>query len=192
MALRCFISIEIPETIKKSIADIAYSLKKSGADVKWIIPENMHITLQFLGETEESLIPAIKGGLDKILAHYIPFYIKIAEVGYFPSGRRPRVIWVGMEKSQSIIDLNRDIASEMAKFGYQKEERWFIPHVTIGRVKSNKNINELLKKINEIKTMSFSDFEVQNISLMKSELKPSGAKYYCLAEIPFCRRNNVN
>jgi len=192
MLLRCFIAIEIPETIKKSIADIIESLKKSGSDVKWVSDENIHITLQFLGETEEALIPDIKGALNKILATYSPFYIKIADVGCFPSGRRPRVIWVGMEESKSVINLYNYIASEMVKLGYQKEERGFTPHVTIGRVKSNRNLGELLRRLDEFTVTDFPDFEVQNITLMKSELKPSGAKYYSLAEIPFGRRSNVN
>lgn len=192
MLLRCFIAIEIPETIKKSIADITNSLKKSGSDVKWVSDENIHITLQFLGETEESLIPDIKRALNKILAPYSPFYIKIADVGCFPSARRPRVIWVGMEESQSMINLYNDISSEMVKFGYQKEERGFTPHLTIGRVKSNRNMGELLRKLDELTVTDFPDFEVHNVTIMKSELKPSGAKYYGLAEIPFGRRSNVN
>ena len=190
MLLRCFIAIEIPETIKKSIAAIIDNLKKS--DVKWVSEENIHITLQFLGETEESLIPDIKGALYKILAPYSHFYIKIADVGCFPSGKRPRVIWVGIKESQSLINLYKDISNEMVKFGYQKEERGFTPHVTIGRVKSNRNLRELLSRLDELKFTDFPDFEVQNIKLMKSELKPSGAKYYSLAEIPFGRRSNVN
>lgn len=189
MVLRCFIAIEIPETIRKSISDIIDGLKKSGSDVKWVADENIHITLQFLGETEESVIPAIKEALDKILAPYSPFYIKITDIGCFPDRRRPRVIWVGMEESQTLINLRKDIAEELVKFGYQKEERGFTPHVTIGRVKSNKNMNKLLKRIDEVKTTRFSDFQAQHITLMKSELKPSGAKHYSLAEIPFGRRN---
>jgi 2'-5' RNA ligase len=86
MLLRCFIAIEIPAIIKKSISDIINRLKQSGSDVKWVSAENIHITLQFLGETEESLIPDIKGALYKILASYSPFYIKIADVGCFPTG----------------------------------------------------------------------------------------------------------
>jgi len=190
MLLRCFIAIEIPETIKKSIAAIIDNLKKS--DVKWVSEENIHITLQFLGETEESLIPDIKGALYKILAPYSHFYIKIADVGCFPSGKRPRVIWVGIKESQSLINLYKDISNEMVKFGYQKEERGFTPHVTIGRVKSNRNMRELLSRLDELKVTDFPDFEVQDIKLMKSELKPSGAKYYSLAEIPFGRRSDVN
>jgi len=192
MVLRSFIAIEIPEEIRKSIGDSMDILKKSAADVKWVPYQNIHITMQFLGGTEESLLPAIKGALDKILAPYAPFYIKIADIGCFPDGKRPRVIWVGIEESQTLINLHKDIADEMVKFGYQKEERGFTPHVTIGRVKSNKNMNELLKRIDEVKTMRFSDFEIQNIMLMKSELKPSGAKYCSLAEIPFGGRSNVN
>ena len=152
----------------------------------------MHITLQFLGETEESLIPDIKGALNKIFAPYSSFYIKIADVGCFPSGRRPRVIWVGMKESQSLINLYKDIANEMVRFGYQKEERGFTPHVTIGRVKSNRDLGELLRKLEEFKVADFPDFEVRHITLMKSELKPSGAKYYSLAEIPFGGSNNGN
>jgi 2'-5' RNA ligase len=192
MLLRCFIAIEIPETIKKSIAAIIDNLKKSDSEVKWVSEENIHITLQFLGETEESLIPDIKGALYKILAPYSPFYIKIADVGCFPSGRRPRVIWVGIKESQSLINLYKDVSNEMVKFGYQKEERGFTPHVTIGRVKSNRNMRELLSRLDELKVTDFPDFEAQNIKLMKSELKPSGAKYYSLAEIPFGRRSDVN
>jgi len=190
MLLRCFIAIEIPETIKKSIAAIIDNLKKS--DVKWVSEENIHITLQFLGETEESLIPDIKGALYKILAPYSHFYIKIADVGCFPSGKRPRIIWVGIKESQSLINLYKGVSNEMVKFGYQTEERGFTPHVTIGRVKSNRNMRELLSRLDELKVTDFPDFEVQDIKLMKSELKPSGAKYYSLAEIPFGRRSDVN
>lgn len=192
MLLRCFTAIEIPETVKISIAYISDSLKKSGADVKWIADENIHITLQFLGETEESLIPEIKEALYKILAPYSLFYIKIGDVGCFPSARRPRIIWVGIEDSQSLINLYKNIASEMVKFGYQKEERGFTPHLTIGRVKSNRNMGELLKRLEEFTVTDFPAFEVQNIRLMKSELKPSGAKHYCLAEIPIGGSNNGN
>lgn len=191
MALRCFIAIEIPETIRRSIDDSIAVLKKSGAEVKWVAFENIHLTLQFLGETEESLIPEIKKALNKIVSPYSPFYIKISTVGCFPDRKRPRVIWVGVEESLPLMDLYTDIASVMERFGYKQEERAFTPHVTIGRVKSNRNMPELSRRLEEVRSTGFSDFEVRNITLMKSELKPSGAKYYSLAEIPFGGRNNV-
>ncbi len=192
MALRCFIAIEIPETIRRSIDDSIAVLKKSGAEVKWVACENIHLTLQFLGETEEALIPKIKEALDKILSPCLPFYIRISNVGCFPDGRRPRVIWVGVEESQPLIKLYKDIADAMEGLGYKKEERNFTPHVTIGRVKSTRNMPELSRRLEEVRSIRFSDFEVRNITLMKSELKPSGAKYYSLAEIPFGGRSNVS
>jgi RNA 2',3'-cyclic 3'-phosphodiesterase len=192
MALRCFIAIEIPEAIRGAIVGSIDSLKESGADVKWVSPENIHITLQFLGETEETRIPLIKKALNKILLTYSPFYIKIAGVGCFPDARRPRVIWVGTEGSQPVINLHGDIARGMAGLVYLEEERSFTPHLTIGRVKSNRNVRELLSKIDEIKEVRFSDFEVRNITLMKSELRPSGPIYSSLAEIPFGGRSNGN
>jgi 2'-5' RNA ligase len=192
MALRCFIAIEIPEPIRRSIDDSIAVLKKSGAEVKWVACENIHLTLQFLGETGESLVPKIKEALDKIVAPYSPFYIKISTAGCFPDRKRPRVIWVGVEESRPLTDLYGDIADVMGRFGYKKEERAFTPHITIGRVKSNRNTRELLTRLDELKAIRFSDFEVLNITLMKSELTPSGAKYYSLAEIPFGGRSNVD
>jgi len=190
MALRCFIAIEIPDTIRRSIDDSITALKKSGAEVKWVARENIHLTVQFLGETEESLIPKIKEALDKKLSPYSPFYIRISDVGCFPDRKRPRVIWVGVEESSPLMDLYKDIANAMEAFGYKQEERAFTPHITIGRVKSGKNMRELLVRLDEVGAIRFSDFEVLNITLMKSELKPSGAKYDSLAEIPFGRRSN--
>ncbi len=192
MTLRCFIAVEIPDKIRAAIAASIDGLKKSGADVKWVSAENIHITMQFLGETEESLIPVIKEGLDKILSSYAPFCITISNVGCFPDGKHPRIIWVGAEDAQTLKNLHTDIANEMAKFGYRKEERDFTPHITIGRVKSQRNMGEMLKRLSEIKAARFFDFEVSHVTLMKSDLKPSGATYYSLAEIPFGRRSNVN
>lgn len=191
MLLRCFIAIEIPETIRRAIAVITDNLKQSGADVKWLADENIHITLQFLGATEDSVVPRIEETLRKILSPYSPFYITISRVGSFPGGRRPRVLWIGIDESVPLVNLQKDIADGMLKFGYPKEERGFTPHVTIGRVRSNRNIPQLIRRLDEIGIVSFSGLEVERIVLMKSELKPSGAKHYTLAEIPFGRRNNV-
>lgn len=193
MVLRCFIAVELPDKIRRAIVERIDVLKESGADVKWVSVENIHITLQFLGETEEALIPMIKEALNKIVASYTPFYIKIAHVGCFPDGKRPRIIWVGVENAQILNNLHADITSEMVRFGYRKEERDFTPHITVGRVKSQRNMGEMLRRVTEMKATCFSDFEVCYLTLMKSALKPSGAVYYSLAEIPFGRRsNNVN
>lgn len=190
MDLRCFISIEIPDAVKNSIENVIDSLRKSGADVKWVSNKNIHITLKFLGSTDESLIDAIREALAKKISAYSPFSLALSGTGYFPSGRHPRVIWIGIEDPGVLADLQKDIDKEMMRFGYPEEIRPFSPHLTIGRVRSDKRMTEMLKRIDEFRTAGFGELEIKGITLMKSELKPAGAQYYSLAEIPFGGRNN--
>jgi 2'-5' RNA ligase len=192
MALRCFIAVEIPGPVKRSLGDMIANLKKSGSDVKWLPPENIHITLKFLGSTDESLLEKIKGSLSKKFSPYSPFYITISGVGCFPDERRPRVVWVGThESSGHVRDVHKAIEAEMAKFGFPVEEREFSPHLTIGRVKGRKGMAALMKMLDAYRQVSFGDLEVGGVTLMKSELNPAGAKYFPLAEIPFGGRTDV-
>jgi 2'-5' RNA ligase len=191
MDLRCFIAIEIPDGIKKSIGQAVDNLRKSGADVKWMPDENIHITLKFLGSTEDTLIDKIKDALAEKISTYSPFSITINGTGHFPPGRHPRVIWVGVEDSGVLAGLQKDIDTVMIKFGYPEENRPFTGHLTVGRVRSDKRMTEMLKKLDEFHTISFGELLIKGITLMKSELKPGGARYYSLAEIPFGGRHNV-
>jgi len=190
MDLRCFISIKIPDVLKKSIGNMIDDLRKSGADVKWVSDENIHITLKFLGSTEESLVDRIREALSKKMSPYSSFSITLRGAGYFPPGRHPRVIWIGIEDPGVLVDLWKDIETEMTKFGYPEESRPFSPHLTIGRVRSDKRMMEMLKRLDEFRTAGFGELEIKGITLMKSELKPAGAQHYSLAEIPFGGRNN--
>jgi 2'-5' RNA ligase len=191
MDLRCFIAIEITPKVKESIRYIVDILGKTGAAVKWVPAENVHLTLKFLGSTDESLIDQIKATLCKKLLTYNPFYIKIAGVGCFPNTRHPRVIWVGVESSDVLLGLHKNIDEGMAQFGYPVEKRDFSPHLTIGRVKAQKRIPEMIRLLNDFRGSSFDTIEVSRIHLMKSELKPAGAEYYSLAEIPLGRRTDA-
>lgn len=191
MALRCFISAEFPESLKQDISAAADALKKSGADIKWVSPESLHITLKFLGHTEESIVQEIITVLQKKIAPYNPFYIKIAGIGCFPEKRHPKIIWVGVEDSALLRRLQEDVEEEMAGLGYPREKRAFSPHLTIGRVRSQRRITEILKRLEEFRTLSFGTMEINKVSLMKSELKPAGAEYSAVAEISLSRRNDV-
>ncbi len=183
--MRCFIAVTIPEPVKKAIGEVADVLRKSGADVKWVAAENIHITLKFLGSTDEEIIEDIKDALAARVSSYRPFYIRISGAGYFPPGRRPRVVWIGLGDSGVLEDLQRDVEGEMTRFGYPGEDRPFSPHLTIGRVRSDKRMTELLKRLDEFREKDFAEIEIKGITLMKSELKPAGAEYFSLAEIPF-------
>ncbi|MFI5295114.1 MAG: RNA 2',3'-cyclic phosphodiesterase [Thermodesulfovibrionales bacterium] len=183
MALRCFIAVTLPGPLKKAVGEVMAKLKESGADIKWVPYENLHLTLKFLGATSEEVVDEIKGALYKKLSRYAAFYIRIGGVGYFPGGRNPRVIWIGIEEQGSLADISRDVEEVMLKFGYPREARPFSPHLTIGRVRSPKRVAEVIKRLDEFRTMAFDEFEVKGVTLMKSELKPGGAEYTGLAEI---------
>ncbi|OIP61120.1 MAG: 2'-5' RNA ligase [Nitrospirae bacterium CG2_30_41_42] len=183
--MRCFIAIGIPEPIKRDIGELIEIFKKYNVDVKWVIYENLHITFKFLGNTSEGLLPELRESLINIVLSYKPFYIKICNIGVFPNRRYPRVIWVGVEDSEILKKLKKDIEDSMVLLGYQKEDRGFNPHLTLGRVRSQKGVTNLINELDNFKDRDFGSINVESIKLMKSELKPKGAEYSCLYEIPF-------
>ncbi|MFZ6016569.1 MAG: RNA 2',3'-cyclic phosphodiesterase [Nitrospirota bacterium] len=190
MYLRCFIAIDIPVPVKNDIGGFIDTLKKYDADVRWVVYENLHLTLKFLGRTPEVLLLKIKGSLSNIVLSYEPFYIKICSAGVFPNRKYPRVIWVGIKDSEILKRLRRDIEDSMILLNYQKENREFSPHLTVGRVRSQKGVADMIRGLDNFKERDFGGMEVNSIKLMKSELKPTGAQYYCLAEIPLGRRKD--
>jgi len=190
MYLRCFIAVDIPEEIKRGIGEMIAVFKKHNADVKWVAHEHLHLTLKFLGKTSEDLLPEIGELLSKIVLSYKPFCIKIYDVGVFPNRKYPRVIWVGIEDSDFLQSLQRDIENAMASLGYQKEERKFHPHLTLGRVRSQRGMAHIMQELDTFQDKDFGSIEVCNIRLMQSELTPTGARYSCLQEIPLGRGKN--
>lgn len=185
--MRCFISIELPESLKKEIAEKTAKLRALDADVKWIVPENLHLTLKFLGETPEEIVPAVKETLAKTAARFGKFNLDFSGLGVFPDARRPRVLWVGVLDSESLLSLQRDAEEGMKEFGFEAEDRAFSAHLTIGRVRSPKGKERLVREIEALKDASFGWVEVAEMSFMKSELKPSGAKYTVLFVVPLGR-----
>lgn len=192
MTIRCFIAVKLPDDVRRSMADLIAELKKAKPDVSWVPAENIHLTLRFIGNMNDSLIPMIKERITKKLSHYNAFYIKIVGVGCFPSERRPRVLWIGVERSDLLNSIQRDMEAEVEELGFAAEDRPFSPHLTLGRVRSQKGIAEMLRRFTEFRTADFGLVEVKSIHIMKSDLKPKGAEHTSIAEIPIGRgRNNV-
>ncbi|MBI5074138.1 MAG: RNA 2',3'-cyclic phosphodiesterase [Nitrospirae bacterium] len=192
MTIRCFVAVNLPDRIRRSLADLIAGLRKTGADVAWVQAERIHLTLKFLGNTDSAMIPEITERLSKKLSHYNAFYIKIGGVGCFPSEKRPRVFWVGIEHSAVLNSIRKDMDAEFAQLGFAPEERPFSPHLTIGRVRSLRGIGEMLRSFAEHRGTDLGAVEVKSIHIMKSDLKPAGAEHTSIAEIPMgAGRNNV-
>src|SRR3989338_5210318 len=122
--MRTFIAIELPEAIKTSLAALQEQLKLAQADVKWVAPENIHLTLKFLGERDDKKIEHIKQVMDGIAAKNQPFKMRISSLGAFPKIESARVIWVGLDEGDSETkQIAEGLENEIAKLGIPKEDR---------------------------------------------------------------------
>ena len=184
--MRTFIAIEIPEEIRNSLAQIQSHLKYSGADVKWVAPANIHLTLKFLGEIDEKKCEAVKSALDIIAKDTHAFEISLKDIGAFPKIDHPRVIWAGLDKgAKESTELAGKIDEALSKIGFAKESRPFAAHLTLGRVRSGKNKEALKAKIDSLQGPEASGQGAENISsviLFHSKLTPTGSIYTKLHE----------
>jgi 2'-5' RNA ligase len=182
--MRTFIAVELPENIKKKIGELQAPLKKINAFVSWVKPENIHITLKFLGEVPEENINEVFSATEIALKETKKFKMNLKGMGAFPDFRRPRVIWIGAGiGGEELSNMATKIEDQMEKIGYPKENRKFSPHFTMGRVKSPKNIENLMELV---KSTDFEteDIEIKEVTVMKSQLHPAGAIYTPLKKIP--------
>ena len=181
--MRTFIAIELSEQIRNSLGQIQSHLKYSGADVKWVEKENIHLTLKFLGEVSEDKAKEIKLALDEIGRNTKSFEISLKDIGAFPKIDFPRVIWAGLDKgAKESTELAKRIDDALSKIGFQKESRPFAAHLTIGRVRSAKNKEALKEKLINYKLSALS-YKISSLTLFQSRLTPQGPIYIKLHEI---------
>ncbi len=169
--MRLFIAIDVDEEVKKSLKPILSSLSKYRG-VKAVEPENVHITLQFLGEVPESKVEVISDRLSRI--KIAPFKVKLTNVGFFPNRSRARVVWIGVE-GDMLGKLAEEVRREMRKIGY-REDKEFVAHATLARIK--KTPPDLNKLIEEVENFKFSgEWMVKEFKLKQSKLTPKGPIY---------------
>jgi RNA 2',3'-cyclic 3'-phosphodiesterase len=181
--LRSFIAIELPEAVKSALSEFQQELKKCGADVRWVKPESVHLTLKFLGNISEKDVDRIIKSLEGTCRKYTAFNLEISGAGVFPNKKSPRVLWIGVTVNGAFAKLQQEIEDAMASMGFEKENRKFVPHLTLGRCRSSIGKEALLEKIELHKDNTFGVIDVKNVSFMKSELSPVGAKHTRVAEI---------
>ena len=184
--MRTFIAIELSEEIKNSLAQIESHLKYSGADVKWVEKDNIHLTLKFLGEIDDKKCEKVKIVLDEVAKTTKQFEISLKDIGAFPKIEYPRVIWVGLDKgSKKSTELAAKVDEALSKIGFEKETRPFAAHLTIGRVRSPKNKEVLKEKLVSFKgpgTSIQGPGKITSVILFQSKLTPAGPIYSKLYE----------
>ena len=180
---RGFIAIEI--NAAPNILEFEKEIKKTGADVKLVEPQNIHITLKFLGDVKENLIDEIEQIMKDAVKKIQPFTIKLEGTGVFPNQNYVRVVWIEIKEAQVIETIANTIDEHLSKLGFKKEKRGFSPHLTIGRVKTAKNKQQLLKVIEKYIDVEFSIQEINSIKLKKSDLTSAGPIYTTIRDVTF-------
>ncbi len=171
--VRLFVAIDLSDEVKRSIVKFRDAVSGSGADVKPVEYENLHITLRFLGEVPQQLVNEVKASLSRL--SFSRFKIHVKGVGAFPSATRPRVIWVGVEEgSEELNRLHEVVEGLVGKYGVDEEER-FTPHITVARVRGR--LGRLSDVLREWEGFDFGWQEVANVKLKKSTLTPKGPIY---------------
>lgn len=180
--IRAFIAINISPEIARNLDAIISELQQQlkGVPIRWVPVENVHITLKFLGDVSESNLGLLKEMLDIEATRHAPLEISAGELGAFPSIRRPRVLWVNVQAPPELVVLQRGIDNETSRLGYDREERPFSPHLTIGRVSRNANSRDA-RRISEVlesyKVGYIGAARIREVILYRSDLHPSGAVY---------------
>ncbi|HON19243.1 MAG TPA: RNA 2',3'-cyclic phosphodiesterase [Salinivirgaceae bacterium] len=175
--MRTFIAIDIlPQA---SILNFFQNLQQELSDSKinWVNPKIFHLTLAFLGEIEEPNSSLIKENLKKIAGQQSAFEIEVNGFGYFGSIQQPKVLWVGIIPNDKLSGLQSKISVELKQLGIQIEERQFHPHITLGRAKSNVDVQKLKTLVSEYSCFKFQNSYVKEIIFYESMLRPQGPIY---------------
>ena len=174
--IRAFIAIDLPPDVKRALADAAATLngRVPRGTVRWVRPEQMHLTLRFLGDTPTERLPALADALDTLAAGHTPFTLHLTDIGGFPNARRPRVVWVGLGGEEAkLLALVAALESALRPLGWPPEDKPFRAHLTLGRVKDER----AAQGVDWSAAVPALDVPVTALHLIESQLRPEGPVY---------------
>ncbi|MFP4588715.1 MAG: RNA 2',3'-cyclic phosphodiesterase [Candidatus Acetothermia bacterium] len=184
--MRTFFCYELPSQVRQEMRE-SLGRVSSPARVKWVNTENIHITVKFLGEINEDQLQEIKEAIEEPLKRHSPFTIEINHLGGFPRLSYPKVIWLGSDDPpEEIHGIHRDLEETLEELGFEREDRDYVPHVTLGRTKE-KDSSKVKTLGNELKNEKLDrkwQVEISHLTLMQSRLRSSGPIYDLLFKAP--------
>lgn len=185
-AIRTFIAIALPATVTLFLGQVQQEFKALGIGARWVKPENIHLTLKFLGNTDPGRIDSIRVAMADAARGVGPFTLAAKGLGVFPGIKRPRVIWIGLAgQTQVLFDLQRRLDDNLVAIGVPKEKRPFKGHLTLGRFRESVDAAKIGRVISEYAELRSNDFATGQMTLYKSDLKPSGPVYSRLQQVVF-------
>ncbi len=183
---RTFIAVEMDDAVHAAAARLIRTLAASQADVRWVEPHNLHLTLKFLGEVPLEEIPAVCKTVARSVAGIEPFRLELVGAGAFPNVRRPRTLWLGAEDGQvEMAALQQAVEHGLKKLGYRPEGRKFKTHLTLGRVRrAGPGLAHLSELLAEHAAFPAGASPVEKVTVFASELTPEGPVYSALSRAP--------
>jgi 2'-5' RNA ligase len=180
--LRAFIALEFPNSLQDAIHRQTVKLREASGPsaARWVPPENMHLTLKFLGDVPASNVEFINQVLMSEAAKIRCFSLAVGRLGAFPSIKRARVVWIGVHGPAELGALQTNIERATARLGYASEERPFSPHLTVGRIRQSASIEDqqrLRRALESTEIGQIGETEIRSVTLMRSELRPTGSVY---------------
>ena len=182
--IRTFIALDLGKPIRDKAVALQESLARSGADVKWVEEENLHVTLLFLGEVDDRELPDVCRAVADGCEGRRGFAMSVEGVGCFPNPRRPRVVWIGIGNGvQEVVALHDALEEKLLELGcYRREERQYTPHITLGRVKRDDSpTDELASLLAKKANWQAGEVAVREVLVMSSELTRDGPVYTVLS-----------
>ncbi len=185
-SIRSFLAFDIEnDAVRSQLAKMQAKLLQTGADVKLVETENIHITMRFLGDMNAGMVEKIFSVMKE--TKFVPFKARLEGLGVFPDLQYPRVAWAGIvEGANTLQDIFGQLEPNLRKLGFAPDNRGFSPHLTIARIRSGKNRTQLAEFIKQNSACKFGEIGVECLRLKKSILSPQGPTYSTLKE--FCPR----
>jgi 2'-5' RNA ligase len=177
--MRLFIAIDLSEPVRQALTQLQAELRPVAESARWVAPGSIHLTLKFIGETQEQRIDEIDEALGAL--SWKTFTVFVRGIGFFPGNRSPRVLWAGLEAS-TMDGLAQQIDTRMERLGFEKEKRAFRPHLTLARARESRIDAALIAAASRYEDHDFGSFTVDRFHLFQSILKPEGAEYVKLKE----------
>ncbi|MEP7355850.1 MAG: RNA 2',3'-cyclic phosphodiesterase [Anaerolineales bacterium] len=190
MRYRIFAALELSPALRESLARVQDNLSRTvpGDDVRWSRLEGVHLTVKFYGDVDSERLAEIEMGLARAAAQAAPVRLAVEGLGVFPNPQRPQVIWAGLAGDLGGLQaLQAAVEREAAALGFEPEEREYTPHLTLGRVNARLSANAhgaLIDYLAEARHMLLGQIEADQLTLLRSQLKPGGSVYNVLFTAP--------
>lgn len=174
--IRAFLAVDVHEDLSKKILKVQDEFKDLDARIKFVEPENMHLTLKFFGDITQYKVEQINQIVARELRNADKFTLNLKSIGAFPSINKPKTLWIRTDKNRAFTNIQRRCDIGLEKVGFKREKK-YNPHLTFGRVKDSKSNEQIINKLNELNNIIIGEMLVDEVVLKSSELTPSGPIY---------------